>query len=332
MSKTIRNCYYERLTYERLYAAYVRACQGKANKPNVIRFSIDLETNLANLYECLYNNKYMSSSYKEFIIYEPKERIIRALPFRYRVVHQWYIEEFIKPFVVPRFIRDSYACIIGRGTHGAVYNLQKYMRCMQRKYGSYYVIKFDISKYFYSIDKSILYEIMKKYISDKDLLNLTYNIIFDNDFGGIPIGNYTSQYFANIYLNELDYFIKFSLGVKYYVRYMDDFIVLVSDKESARRIFFLVEEFIFSKLNLKLNRKSRYYPSYLGIDFCGYKIYESHKVLRKRSINGMRKKFNLWFKNKISYEELVSFFVSWKGHAKHSDCDDLISFFESVLF
>ena len=332
MSKTIKNCYYKKLTYDGLYSAYVRASLNKRNKRAVIKFSIDLETYLSNIYTDLYNNSYKSSKYREFIIYEPKKRTIKALPFRDRIVHQWYIEEFIKPYIVPRFIEDSYACIIGKGTHQATLKLNKYMRIMNNRYGDYYIIKFDISKYFESIDKKILYEIMCKYISDKYLLNLTYNIIFDNDFNGIPIGNYTSQYFANIYLNELDYYAKFDLKLEFYVRYMDDFIVLVRDKEEAKRVFDLIESFVNNKLNLRLNRKSRYYPSRLGCDFCGYILYNDYRLIRKRSVKGMRDKIYDYQKGKMTFKDIDLSFVSWCGHARHADSYKVMSDFYGCIY
>jgi RNA-directed DNA polymerase len=332
MSKTIKNCYYKKLTYDNLYSAYMRASLNKRNKIAVIKFSIDLETYLSNIYNDLYNNCYESSEYREFIIYEPKKRIIRALPFKDRIVHQWYIEEFIKPYIVPRFINDSYACIIGKGTHQAIFKLNKYMRIMNNRYGDYYIIKFDISKYFESIDKNILYDIMKKYISDKYLLNLTHNIIFDNDFNGIPIGNYTSQYFANIYLNELDYYVKYDLRLEFYVRYMDDFIILVKNKEEAKRIFNLVELFVNNRLNLKLNKKSRYYPSRLGCDFCGYILYNDYRLIRKRSIKGMRNKIYNFNNKKITFDDINLSFISWCGHARHANSYKVISDFYGCIY
>lgn len=331
VSKTLRNCYYRKLTYENLYNAYLRACNNKGTKANVIRFGIDLETNLASIYDCLYNNRYKPSSYREFVIYEPKERLIKSLPFRDRIIHQWYVEEFIKPYIVPRFIKDTYACIVNRGVHEAARTLQSYMRKMKCKYGDYYIIKFDISKYFYSISKDVLFEIMSKYISDKYLLNLTKSIIYDNVEYGLPIGNYTSQYFANIYLSELDYYVKFDLKIKYYCRYMDDFVILVSDKGRARGVFCLIENFVNNKLKLKLNRKSRYYPSKFGCDFCGYVIYEEYKKLRKRSIKEMKKKIKLWEDGKVGYETVLASFVSWKGHASHCDSKRIVCEFEKKL-
>ena len=215
MSKTIKKCFDEKLTYINLYNAYYRICKCKRNKKYILKYDVDLEIGLNMLLQELKDNKYKLGNYHEFTIYEPKERLIKALPFRDRIVHQWYIEEFVKPYIIPRFITDSSSCIEGRGSHKGVNKLQKYMHSMYLKNNDYYVLKCDISKYFYSIDRDVLFDIVSKYFSDKKLLNLTKIIIYDNSNGvGIPIGNYTSQYLANIYLNELDYFVKEDLKVK----------------------------------------------------------------------------------------------------------------------
>lgn len=204
MSKTLKRCCYDKLDINNLYNAYLRARKNKRNKKEVIDFSINLETNLIKIYNDLRYLTYKPGKYKEFIIYEPKERLIMSLPFKDRIVHQWYIEEFIKPFYVKRFITDSYACIEGRGTHKAVFKLQKYLNICLKENRDIYVLKCDIEKYFFNIDKGILFNILKRDIKDKYLLELTKKIIFDNIDNGLPIGNYTSQYHANIYLNELD--------------------------------------------------------------------------------------------------------------------------------
>lgn len=137
MSITIKNQFIKKLTFSKLYEAHLRASKGKRNKKEVLLFEMDLETNLGNLYNQLRNGTYQLGAYREFKVYEPKERVIKSLPYRDRIVHQWYIHEFIKDYVTPRFIKDSYACIDGRGTHLAVSNLQKYMRIMKRRYGNY---------------------------------------------------------------------------------------------------------------------------------------------------------------------------------------------------
>jgi len=324
MSKTIKKCFFEKLTYINLYNAYYRICKGKRNKSYILKYEIDLETNLNNLLTDLKTNNYKPGKYHEFIIYEPKERLIKALPFRDRIVHQWYIEEFIKPYIIPRFIKDTYSCIEGRGSHKGIKELQKYMRKLYQVNKNYFVLKCDIHKYFYNVDKNILFDIMKKYISDKDLLNLTKIIIFDTeDDISIPIGNYTSQYFANIYLNELDHYIKEELKVKYYIRYMDDFVILLENKEECKKIKASIEEFLNTKLHLKLNNKSKYFHNKFGIDFLGYRIFNDYKLLRKNSKKKIRKKIKKWnkeFENGSLDKHKVKLSInSWINHVSHCD-------------
>lgn len=322
MCKTIKNSYDSKLTFEKLVNAYYRAIKNKSNKKEILKFGIDLETNISNLLMELKNETYKPSNYRTFIIYEPKERIIKSLPFRDRIVQQWYIEEFIKPYILPRFISTSCACIEKKGTLFSVNLCQKYMRIMKKNKGNYYVLKCDIKKYFYNINKDILYNIMKKYISDKKLLKLTYIFIYDDlSKVGIPIGNYTSQFFANIYLNEVDIYIKQVLKIKYYIRYMDDMIILLNNKEECILVKNEIEKFISENLKLELNYKSRYYPSKMGVNFCGYRIYETHKLLRDRSKKKIKKQIKLWnklyLKNKLNYNKMIIHWNSWRGHSKH---------------
>lgn len=324
MSKTIKKCFHDKLTYINLYNAYYRICKNKRNKSHILKYDIDLETNLTNLLNDLKNNNYKPGKYREFLIYEPKERLIRSLPFRDRIVHQWYIEEFIKPYIIPRFIKDSYACIEGRGSHTGIRQLQKYMRRLYKTNKDYYVLKCDINKYFYNVNKSILFNIMKKYISDKDLLNLTKVIIFDNDEEvSIPIGNYTSQYFANIYLNELDYYIKEELKIKYYIRYMDDFVILLNTKKECIQIKSLIENFLNEKLYLKLNSKSKFFHNRFGIDFLGYRIFNDYLLLRNNSKKKIRKKIRKWNKaydnGTLDTHKVKLSINSWLAHIKHCD-------------
>lgn len=324
MPKTIKNSFDEKLNFINFVEAHNRAKVNKMNKHELLLFEIDLENNIANLIRQIKQGKYHVGKYRNFIIYEPKERLIRALPYRDRIVHQWYVYEFIKPYILPRLIQDTYACIDDRGTHKAVLQVQKYMRIMKRNYGEYYILKCDIRKFFYSIDKHVLFEIMKKYITDKHLLEFTHLIIFDEDEDiGIPIGNYTSQFFANIYLNELDQYVKNKLKVKYYVRYMDDFICLVKTKEEAKELKRVIEEFISDKLHLNFNQKSRYYPNKMGVDFCGYRIFETHRLLRvnsKRKIKRMIKGWNRLYEKGVLNEHWVLLrWNSWMAHANQSD-------------
>lgn len=222
MPKSIRNCFDEKLTFVNLLSAHNRAKKNKTNRYELLKFEVDLESNLIKIMNALKNKNYKLGKYRVFTIYEPKERVIKCLPYTDRIVQQWYVHEFIKPYVIPRFINTSCACIDEKGTLYAVNMVQKYMRIMKKKYNNYYVLKLDIKKYFYNIDKSILYDIMRSFIKDKKVLWLTELFIYEGDSSkGIPIGNYTSQYFANIYLSIFDKYIKEELQIKYYVRYMD---------------------------------------------------------------------------------------------------------------
>ena len=337
MSKTIKNVFDEHLTFVKLLEAEQRASIGKKNKKEVILFEMDLETNIIKILNELKNDTYKFGKYRSFIIYEPKERLIRSLPFRDRIVHQWYIEEFIKPFMYKRFIKDTYACLDDKGTHKAVEITQKYMKRMKKKYGKYYILKCDIKKYFYSIDKSILINILSNLISDKKLMSFTYKILADGENISIPIGNYTSQWFANIYLNELDHYVKEKLCVKYYVRYMDDFIFLLKDKEECKLVLNNIRAFLSEKLHLELNHKTKYYPSTMGINFCGFRIFETHRLLRNRCKKKIKKNINLWnrlyLEKKLNKHKVLLCWNSFLGHASHGSSYNFVNkLVDKILF
>lgn len=323
MSKSIKNCFLEKLTFEKLLQAELRVRKNKGNKQEILLFQMDLETNILKLLEELKHGTYKLGKYREFIIKEPKERIIRALPYRDRIVQQWYIEEFIKPYYIPRMIVDTYACIENRGTLKAVNKVQRYMRKIKKEFPNYYVLQCDIRKFFFSINRNILFNILKRNIKDNKLLELTKLFIFDdNKEVSIPIGNYTSQYFGNIYLNELDNYIKNILKVKYYVRYLDDFIILCNNKIYSKYLKDRIEIFLNKELLLLYNPKSRYYPSKLGIDFCGYRIFEKYKLIRNRCKKNILRKIRLWNKlfmlNKLDKKRKLLSYNSYLGYIKHA--------------
>lgn len=321
MCKSIKVSFDSKLKFINLLDAHERASKGKKSYKEVMLFELDLESNLVNILNDLKNEKYKFGKYREFIIFEPKKRLIKSLPYRDRIVHQWYIEEFIKPFYSKVFIKDTYACLENKGTHKAVETLQNYMKRMSSKNKDFYVLKCDIKKYFYSIDKNILMGILKRRIKCKKVLNFTWNILDDGSDIGIPIGNYTSQYFANIYLNEFDHYIKEKLKVKYYVRYMDDFIMLVDDKNSAKEIFNLVRKYLEENLHLELNSKCKFYKGCKGINFCGYVIFQNYILLRKRFKNKFKKNIKMWkklkSKNKLNASKALLSYNSFKAHASH---------------
>lgn len=329
MPKRVNNIFHQKLKFKYMLEAYERAADGKHNNKEVILYKMDLANNITTTLKELLKNNYKVQKYNTFKIYEPKERIIQALPFKDRVVQQWYVEEFIKPIYVPKFINDTYACIEERGVHSAVKKFQKYMHNKSKITNEFYILKCDISKFFYSIDKDKLFEIIQKSIKDKEVLNLTKIMIYsDIEKVGIPIGNYTSQYFANIYLNELDHFIKEKLKIKHYVRYMDDFVLILDTKEECKIIKKSIEEFLEQNLYLKLNKKTNYFKAKQGVNFCGYKLFNDYILLKKQNKNKTYKKVKIWNKlyknNKLDIMEAATRLKSWIGHAKNADTYKLI--------
>lgn len=330
MPKKINNVFDANLTFEKILQAHYRARKNKVNRNEIIKFEISLENNITNLLNKIKNNTYVRGEYRQFTVKEPKERIIKALPYIDRIVHQWYVEEFIKPYIVPKFISTSFACIPGRGTHLAADTVQKMMRIYKRNHGDFWILKCDIKKYFYNIDQRVLCRIMKKYIKDSKLLKFTYMLICDNsfpDYIGIPIGNYTSQFFANIYLNELDQYVKRVLKIKNYVRYMDDFVIILKTKGECKIVKQQIQEFLNNNLHLTLNEKTSYYPYKMGVNFCGYRIFCTHRLLRRSSktkINNSVKKWNKkWSNKELNIKQTMQSFNSWLGHASHCNSYNL---------
>ena len=223
MPKRVNNIFKENITFTKLLEAHNKCKKNKRFKKQVIKFEMKLESNLIQIGKESLNNTYTFSEYFEFIIYEPKERKIKTLNYKDRVVQTWYVENFLKPYFKPNFINDSYACIEAKGTHKVVEQTQKYLQKADKKYEEVWILKCDIKKFFFNIDRQILFDLLKRKIKDKYFLRFSKKIIFYNQEQiGILIGNYTSQYYANIYMTKLDKYIKEKLKIKYYTRYMDD--------------------------------------------------------------------------------------------------------------
>lgn len=185
---------------------------------------------------------------------------------------------------------------------------------------NFYIIKCDISKFFNSIDKEILFHLIEHRIKDKHFLRCTRSLIFDGRCGkGIPIGNYTSQFFANIYLTELDVFIKQTLRIKYYIRYMDDFILLVDSKEEAKEVLQKIRIFLRKKLRLELNKKTNYFKAKQGVNFLGYHIYVHKVKLLNRNKKRIYKRVRIWNtlydRKELDIMKAAESLKSWVGHA-----------------
>ncbi len=308
--------------------AYNKARRGKRYRKEVLIFTKDKEENLQAVQEDILSVAYKPSEYRYFKVYEPKERQIMALPFYDRVV-QHAINNVLEPIFDKRFISQSYACRKGKGMHGASDTLQEWLYEWQKFHPDepLYAIKADIHHYFQSISHDVLKAEIRKVIKDAAVLELLDIIIDHNgnmaDGVGIPVGNLTSQLFANIYLDALDQFIKHKLGAKYYIRYMDDFIILSPDKEQLRCWLAEIEEFLRDELRLELNPKTTILAAKNGIDFVGYKHRATHRKVRRDSIKRIKRTIKKCESGKITTEQLRKSITSWTGHAGHADSYNL---------
>ena len=306
MAKTIRNKYEKALSYETLMKAHMQSRKGKGYRKEIILFNLKQEEYIMWLYEQLKLCKYKHGKYITFYITEPKLRKIEKTKYIDRIVHRWYVNSFIEPYFVPQFINTSYACLKGKGMHKACLDVQKAMKHCKNIWGEYYILKMDIKKYFENIHKDILYEILQRKIKDKKILWLTKEIIYSNNGQtGLPIGNYTSQMYANIYLNELDQYVKHNLKCKYYFRYMDDGIILLKTKEKAKEILEAIQKFLKEKLKLELNQKTQIFKNKQGVNFCGYKINEYRLKIRDKGKRRLKKKIKS-LKEKVEKGEITS--------------------------
>lgn len=306
MPKTIRNEFDKYLTYENLMKAHLDSRRGKNRKPELIYFNLKQEEYIMYLYERLKSGTYKHGGYVEFYVTEPKRRKIEKSRYIDRIVHRWLVDNFILRAFATQFIDSSFACIKNKGMHRAAFCVQNYMKKAKAKWGEYYILKTDISKYFASINKSILLKILQRKIKDPKLVWLIKEILYAQPREkGIEIGNYTSQVFANIYLNEADQFIKHKLKVKYYVRYLDDSIFILKTKKEAKYVLEELKKFLKEELDLNLNDKTQIFKGKQGVNFCGYKINEYRFKLRdkgKRKLKNKVKKLT----EKVKKGEMIS--------------------------
>ena len=258
------------------------------------------------LYNELKNQTYKHGGYTVFYITEPKLRRIEKSKYIDRIVHRWYVNSFMEKYFVPQFINTSYACLKNKGMHKASLELQQAMKHCKRIWDNYYILKMDVKKYFENINKNILYKILDRKIKDPKVIWLTKEILYSNEGKtGLPIGNYTSQLFANVYLNELDQYIKHKLQCKYYFRYMDDGVILIRTKEEAKEILKKITNFLKNNLELELNSKTQIFKNKQGVNFCGYKINEYRLKIRDKGKRKLKKKINE-LKYKIFQGEITS--------------------------
>lgn len=268
---------------ENLYLAYLDACRGKHGRRACFNFEKVLARNLDRLYQAIWSGTYEPQPYRAFTVYEPKERVIYAPGFPDLVV-QHAIYRIILPIYDPTFIDQSFACRIGKGTHRAADYSQK---ALQKSPSNSYLIKLDIRKFFYSIDRDILRFLLMKKIKDQKLIDFMMKF---GDYGapvGIPIGNLLSQLFALIYLNPLDHFIKRQIKARLYCRYVDDFVIFGESKDFCISAKNKIIEFL-KGLKLKLS-KFCLQKIKKGLNFVGYRTWSTKRFIRKHSLYRFRK-------------------------------------------
>lgn len=338
MAKTINNVFAQIASFEGLLAAWAKTARGRGRQRDVIAFRADLEPNLLEIQSALLHGTYRTGPYRRFHVYEPKRREISSLPLKDRVV-QHALTAAIEPTFEARMIDQSFACRAGKGAHAGADTVQRYMRQVLRQHGAAHALKADIAKYFPSICHDALKRLIRRRVACRDTLRLIDDII---DSGcepgaliprGIPIGNLASQLFANVYLGELDQFVKSGLRERHYVRYMDDFAVIHHDKDHLHEVRRDVEAFLWSDLGLRTNSKTQVFPlsgkGSRALDFLGYRIRPTHRALRKDSINRMKKRMKrmaaLYHQGRIGWGEIDPVIMSWIGHARHADTFNLRS-------
>ena len=335
---------YERvIDFNNLYEAYLESRKGKRWKNATARFSMHALSYIWHLHEELKSGTYRITheDYNVFLIHEPKERVIKSIPFAHKIVQRSICDNALEPIFERTFLYDNYASRKGKGTHAALDRTRDFLRAHYRKYGiDGYILKCDVEKYFDSINHENLKRMYRTYITDERLLWLLDMIVDSTPGDGLPIGNQTSQLFSLLYLNAMDHFIKRYLRIKWYVRYMDDFVLMCPDKEYLQYAKKEIELFL-SDIGLSLNEKSHVFPIKNGVNFLGFYMYvtDAGKViskLRRESKEKMRRKLKkfheMYKKGEITKEQIMQSWESWKGHASHGNTYNLIKKFEKQYF
>lgn len=320
-------------TFEDVYKGYRFTRKSKREKVCVQKFEQNTLSNIDSIHDDLNNRTYTLQEYETFKIYEPKQRVIMAPSFRDRVMQRCLCDVVLKEKIEKHLIYDTYACRENKGTHAGLYRLEDFLNHYYRKNGREgWIIKGDISKYFYSIDHSILKKNLYPLLKECDSEWILDKVIDSTKSPGIPLGNQSSQWFANFYMSSFDHYVKEKLGVKLYLRYMDDFCAIVETKEEAQEILFKMKSFLWYELKLETNDKTQIFPIKNGVDFLGFHTYITNtgKIIRKirrTSKDKMKKKLKkykrLYKEGKITKEAIDKSYGSWKGHAEHGSTKGL---------
>ena len=301
---------------DNLLEAWQEFLPGKRNRKDVQEFHTNLMDNILKLHHDLVYHKYEHSGYKAFKVFDPKTRNIHKATVSDRLLHHAIYRQ-LYPFFDRTFIFDSYSCRLEKGTHKAIVRFnQFFLKVSRNNTNTCWVLKGDIRKFFASIDHEILINILKDYISDENIIWLLTKVIdsFQAENGkGLPLGNLTSQLFANVYLNEFDRFIKHRIKVKFYIRYADDFVILSDDRAWLENQVTVIKEFLWARLNLEVHPNKLFIKTMSsGVDFLGWINFPSYKVLRRATKIRMFRKLK---ENNYREESLNSYL----GMISHGD-------------
>lgn len=313
---SLNHTYQDIISVENLLAAWKEFVAGKRRKIDVLEFQSHLMDNILKLHEDLKDKTYTHSSYVAFKISDPKPRDIHKATVRDRLLHH-AIYRILYPFFDRTYISDSYSCRDNKGTHRAMNRFTSFSNKVSKNHThTCWVLKCDIRKFFASIDQKILIEVVSKYITDKDIINLIKEIVgsfYSIEPGkGLPLGNLTSQLLVNIYMNEFDQYAKHTLKAKYYIRYADDFVILSDNKGHLECLIQTIKDFLKDTLQLDLHPDKVYIKTFSsGVDFLGWIHFPHHRILRGASKRRMLRN--------LSEERSKDRVESYKGLLSHGD-------------
>lgn len=326
--------YLDFISVKNLFQSWNEFKKGKRVRADVMLFEYNLEDNIFQLHNELKTKSYVHGGYSSFYVNDPKRRHIHKADVKDRIVHQ-ILYDYLYQLFDKTFIYDSYSCRKEKGTHRAVIRLGNMCRKLSKNYTrDVWALKLDIKKFFASVDHQILKMFLLKKITDENIIWLLDQVIdsFSTDDGrGIPLGNLTSQIFSNIYLNQLDQFIKHELRVQYYLRYADDFVIISQTKKDFDKYTCILAEFLKENLSLELHpRKIRIRRLEWGIDFLGY-IVLLHGVLlprtktKKRMLKNLEKKIKEFYIGEIDSRALYQSVNSYTGYLSHANTYRLLN-------
>jgi hypothetical protein len=317
--KRYGNLYSKITKYSNIELAHDNAQKGKRHYTGVQKVNKNQDFYLKKIQRMLINKTFQNSEYTTFIKRGKKDRLIFRLPYFPDRIVQHAIMNIVEPIWKKTLIRDTYSAIKDRGIHDGVKRIKRFLK---DKENTKYCLKLDVKKFYPSIDHNILKQIIRRKIKCKDTLNLLYNIIESAD--GIPIGNYLSQYFGNLYLSTLDHFVKENKKVKYYTRYCDDIVIFHKDKKYLHKLKFDIFKF-FDALKIKPKENYQIFPVSNGVDFLGYVFTHDKTKIRKSIKLDFQKKVKdikqHW--QKIPYTKIVNTTMSYYGWFQYADATNL---------